>query len=135
MTIPALVQALWLPLLFVAGALWLAHRERASYRSHRDDNDAGFFVYTPRRLRRRLTGAAVLAAVGVTLALWDLARPETAERATLIVVALLVEVLLLVGIAVADFIETARRSAAPPTVPRAPADPDRRTRTPPRRPR
>lgn len=117
MTLGELLSALLLPALCVGGAVLIWRRERASfaaYQAEPAERDLPLFVYSRVRLRRRLTGACVLAAVGLTLLAWDLVRPETPTRATLVVVALILEVLLLVFVAIADLIETARRPPLPP---------------------
>jgi hypothetical protein len=118
MTARALASALWLPFLFVVSAAWIAVRERATYRAHRGDPEPeAVFVYDRRRLRRRLIGTVVLAAIGLTLAGWELAvvRELVVDRAArravaaLLAAALGTELAALIGIAVGDLIETARR--------------------------
>jgi hypothetical protein len=137
MSFPELFSALWLPLLFIAGAALVARREQLAYHRQKDEAD-DVFVYSPARLRRRQVGAALLALVGATLFLWEMLPPETAGRAATFVTALLAEVVLLVVVAVLDLLETARHhraasDAAPPTT--STADPGRQTHTPKRRPR
>jgi hypothetical protein len=106
MTADQLADALWLPLGFVIGAVLLARHELAAFRrSTRDAEVEPVYVYGRARLRRRLVGAFVLAAIGGTLAAWEL------------------------GVA------RARHAARAAAATASPADPDRRTRRPPARPR
>ena len=90
--------------LLAIGAIPLAIREVGAYR-RRDDTD-DLFRYTRRRLIRRVTGLVILAGVGATLAIWELAPPADPGSASMLLGLLLVEVVALVVIAVLDMRET-----------------------------
>ena len=99
-------------------ALLLAARERRSYRARDEADD--LFIYSRARLIRRLVGLAVLAGVGVTLAVWDVAPPGDPGTASVLLALLLIEVLALIVIAVLDLRETSSTARF--------AGPDRRDR-------
>jgi hypothetical protein len=127
----------WLVGVAVPIVLWtlaflLGRREVESYRD-RDEVGSDLFRYSRGRLIRRLSGLGVLAGTGATLAAMELIGPKTPRAAAIYLALLATLVAAMVILAVADLIET-RRSAAPGRLTR-PADPDRRTRSRPRRPR
>lgn len=85
----------------------LAIREIRAYR-RRDDLADDLFVYSRRRLVRRLFGLGVLAGVGATLLVWELATPSDARAASILMMVLLAEILALIVIGVLDLRETSR---------------------------
>lgn len=90
--------------LVALGAIALGARELRGYRARDDAGD--LFVYTRRRLVRRLVGLTVLVGVGATLAVWDVAPPGDPGTASLLLGLLLIEILALVIVAALDLRET-----------------------------
>jgi hypothetical protein len=127
----------WLVGVAVPIALWtlaflLGRRELQSYR---ESNEVGsdLFRYSRGRLIRRMSGIAVLVATAATFAAMELMGPKTPRAAAIYLALLATEVAALVILGLGDLIET-RRSADSSEL-RRQADPDRRTRSRPRRPR
>jgi len=97
-------------------AVPLAMRELGAYRTRDRSEQAAFgaiknatsdlFIYSRRRLVRRLTGIAVLSALGVVLVVWELAPPSSPSGATVLLGLLLTGVVALVLIAILDLRET-----------------------------
>lgn len=85
-------------------AIALAARELRSYRTRDDGGD--LFIYSRKRLVRRLIGLGVLAATGATLSIWEIAPPGDPGAASLFLGLLLLEIVSLVVIAVLDLRET-----------------------------
>ncbi len=96
--------------LLICAALLARHQLR-SYRLAKavGKDESDFFRYSRRRLIIRLLGTAILAATGITLAVWELAAPRSADGAQRLVVILTAEVATLVVVALLDLRETAKR--------------------------
>ena len=95
-----------LPCLLVALAGWLGRREWRLYRAPATDG-TDLFVYSRGRLVRRMIGLVALAAIGVTLAVIELAAASAAV-VTGCGALLVAELLVLVVVPVLDLRETAR---------------------------
>jgi hypothetical protein len=96
-----------LPAALLLTALWLGLRESRLFLC-RKELDADVFVYTRRRLIRRLVGLAALGGVGVSLFLW--LRPggiRTQDDLALFGATLATLVAVLVAVPVLDVRETA----------------------------
>ena len=96
-------------LVLVAGAL--ARQQLAAYRASQTpaNGESDLFNYTRKRLHIRLAGSVVLTAIGITLAIWEIATPLSAENAQRVVSILIAEVLLLFVVAFLDLRETGKR--------------------------
>lgn len=125
----------WVSLL-LPGILWgvafaLGRRELRQYRAVRDIG-YDLFTYSKGRLIRRLTGVALLAALGGTLFVFGVAPPGTPRGATIYMALIVSEVLALIVLPLFDLWETAR-TARPADLTRQ-ADRPPRTRSRPRNP-
>ena len=112
-------------------AIVIGRRELALYREQTIGDD--LFLYSKWRLLRRLTGVAIMVALGATLMAYQLLPPKTSFGTSVYLGALVAEVIALVLLPIFDLAET-MRTADPEDLTRQ-ADPDRRTRKQPRRPR
>ena len=121
-----------LPVVLWGLALVIAKRELGLYREHAEFG-TDLFAYSKWRLARRLTGVLVMIALGATLMAYELAPASSPRGASIYLGVLVGEVLALVVLPVLDLWETVH-TADPEDLTRQ-ADPDRRTRTKPRRPR
>jgi hypothetical protein len=120
-------------------ALLLGRRELRLYRERNRgerapgrviDLDRDLFRYSRGRLWRRMLGVGVIAAVGATIAAWELLPPRSPGEATTYLALLLGELAILVALPLLDLWETAR-TARPGEL--SSADPSPRTRTAPDR--
>ena len=100
-----------LPAVLVGLAFLIARREWKQYRAA-EDIGSDLFVYSRGRLLRRMTGVAMLVALGTTLAALGWLPARTASGASIYMALLFSEVLVLLVLALLDLWETAR-SARP----------------------
>ena len=101
-----------LAVLLVACAGLIGHAQVRAFRDANavDSERKDLFTFTRRRLLIRLAGAAAIAAIGVTLMVWELAAPLSAQNAQRVITVLIGEVVLLLVVAGLDLRETARTS-------------------------
>jgi hypothetical protein len=122
-----------LPSLLIGLAYGLGRREWKQYRAAAEIG-SDLFVYTRGRLIRRMTGVGMLAALGVTLAMFGLAPPRSPAAASLYLGLFVGETIALLVLPIVDLVETGR-TARPGKGVRAREGEPPRTRTRPDRPR
>jgi len=120
-----------LPVVLCTLAFLMGRHELRLYRNSRESG-WDLFAYSKGRLWRRMTGVGLLAGVGLTLAALEVLPASTSWGASLYLALLCTEVLGLLVLPLVDLWETSR-TAKPKDLMRQ-ADPDRRTRSRPRRP-
>jgi hypothetical protein len=101
------VVSIVLPVILWALGAFLARREWKQYRVA-EDIGSDLFVYSRGRLIRRMTGVAMLLALGTTLAALGLFPARTASGASIYMALLISEVLVLLVLPLFDLWETAR---------------------------
>lgn len=101
------VTSIGLPLILWALALFVGRREWRHYKTPTDIG-SDLFIYSKGRLWRRMTGVALLAALGTTLAALGVFPARTAAGVSIYMALLISEVLVLLVLPFFDLWETAR---------------------------
>jgi hypothetical protein len=120
------------PLALAVLAFMLGRRELALYREG-DEFGSDLFVYSKGRLWRRMTGIGVLVALALTLVALEFLPFRSGPALSIYVALLVTEVAALVVLPLIDLWETAKTADSADLTRQG--DPDRRTRSRPRRPR
>lgn len=120
------------PLALGVLAFIMGRRELALYRAG-DEFGSDLFVYSKGRLVRRMTGIGVLVALALTLVALEFLPFRSGSALTIYMALLVTEVAALVVLPLIDLWETAKTADSSDLTRQG--DPDRRTRSRPRRPR